>query len=108
DYLSFRDLLGTSSGFQSRQYRLIEFIMGNKSAAHVERFRDDADAHRSLAQALAEPSLYDEALRALHRHGLKIPGSYLQRDFTQPYQPSREVEIAWQEVYRHTERYWEL
>ncbi|HEY0940983.1 MAG TPA: tryptophan 2,3-dioxygenase family protein [Steroidobacter sp.] len=108
DYLSFRHLLGTSSGFQSQQYRLIEFLMGNKSAAHVERFRDDARAHRTLAQALAEPGLYDEALRALHRHGLKIPSSHLKRDFTQPYEPSGEVETAWEEVYRNTERYWEL
>src|SRR5690606_29059964 len=106
--LNFRHLLGTSSGFQSQQYRLIEFMLGNKSAAHVERFSSDADAYRNLKQALIEPGLYDEALRALQRHGLKIPSSHLARDFTRPYEPSREVEIAWEEVYRNTERYWEL
>jgi tryptophan 2,3-dioxygenase len=108
DYLSFRDLLGTSSGFQSQQYRLIEFMLGNKSVAHVERFREHADAYRNLKQALLEPSIYDEALRALQRHGLSIPSSCLSRDFSQPYEPSREVELAWAEVYRHTDRYWEL
>ncbi|WP_129779544.1 tryptophan 2,3-dioxygenase [Peristeroidobacter soli] len=108
DYLSFRDRLGTSSGFQSQQYRLIEFMLGNKSAAHVERFRDQDSAYRSLQQALNEPSIYDEALRALQRHGLDIPSSYISRDFSQPYEPSREVEIAWSKVYRNTERYWEL
>jgi tryptophan 2,3-dioxygenase len=108
DYLRFRHLLGTSSGFQSHQYRLIEFMMGNKSSAHVERFRDDAKSHRALAQALEEPSLYDEALRALHRRGLTIPADRLQRDFTHPYEPSGEVELAWEAVYRDTERYWEL
>lgn len=108
DYLSFRDLLGTSSGFQSQQYRLIEFLLGNKSVAHVERFRDHVQAHQSLQQALVEPSIYDEALRALQRRGLNVPGNCVERDFSQPYEPSLEVEVAWAAVYRDTERYWEL
>jgi tryptophan 2,3-dioxygenase len=108
DYLSFRHLLGTSSGFQSQQYRLIEFLLGNKNAAHVERFKDDAAAHENLTRALRAPSLYDEALRALRRHGFDIPDSHIERDFTQPYQPSAAVEAAWEEVYRNTERHWEL
>jgi tryptophan 2,3-dioxygenase len=108
DYLSFRDSLGTSSGFQSQQYRLIEFLLGNKSAAHVERFSGDAAAHENLKAALIAPSLYDESLRALQRHGLNIPASHIERDFTQPYQPSRDVEAAWADVYRNTERHWEL
>jgi tryptophan 2,3-dioxygenase len=108
DYLSFRDLLGASSGFQSQQYRMIEFLLGNKSAAHVERFKDDAEAYGDLKQALVEPGIYDEALRALKRHGFDIPNSHIDRDFTQPYEASREVEMAWVEVYRNTERHWEL
>jgi tryptophan 2,3-dioxygenase len=108
DYLSFRHQLGTSSGFQSHQYRLIEFLLGNKSAAHVERFSEDVAAHETLQEALVAPSLYDESLRALRRQGLSIPDSHIERDFTQPYQPSRDVEAAWAEVYRNTERYWEL
>lgn len=108
DYLSFRHSLGTSSGSQSQQYRLIEFLLGNKSVAHVERFVADAAAYGNLKRALHEPSLYDESLRALRRHGLSVPDSRIERDFTQPCQPSRDVELAWAEVYRDTERYWEL
>jgi tryptophan 2,3-dioxygenase len=108
DYVSFRDLLGSSSGFQSQQYRLLEFLLGNKSVAHVERFTDDSAAYQNLTQALREPSLYDESLRALRRHGLPVPDDHIERDFTQPYQPSHEVEVAWAEVYRNTARFWEL
>lgn len=108
DYLSFRQLLGSSSGFQSQQYRLLEFLLGNKSLAHAERFKDDVAAHASLTRALHEPSLYDESLRALRRHGLQVPDDRIERDFSQPYQPSGEVEAAWAEVYRHTGRFWEL
>lgn len=108
DYLTFRHLLGGSSGFQSQQYRLIEFLLGNKNAAHVDRFADDAAAYESLQLALHAPSLYDESLRALRRHGLHVPDSHIDRDFRQPYQASTEVEAAWAEVYRNTERYWEL
>lgn len=108
DYLGFRQLLGTSSGFQSQQYRLIEFLLGNKNVAHVERFNEDATAHENLERALLEPSIYDETLRALRRRGLDIPDSHIERDFTRPYQSSRAVEAAWEEVYRDTERYWEL
>ena len=108
DYLSFRDLLGTSSGFQSQQYRLLEFLLGNKSSTHAKRFSGDAAAYESLLQALRAPSLYDESLRALRRHGLRIPDDHLERDFSQPYQSSREVEAAWAEVYRNTQRFWEL
>lgn len=108
DYLSFRHLLGTSSGFQSQQYRLLEFLLGNKSIAHVGRFKEDPQAHETLMQALRAPSLYDEALRALRRHGLRVPDERIERDFSQPYRACGEVEAAWAEVYRNTERYWQL
>lgn len=108
DYLGFRHLLGTSSGFQSQQYRLLEFLLGNKDAAHLSRFGEDASAHDALRQALHEPSLYDEALRTLHRRGLPIPVDHVERDFSQPYQTSSGVEGAWAEVYRNNEHYWDL
>lgn len=108
DYLGFRQSLGGSSGFQSQQYRLIEFMLGNKNPAHVERFMGDAAAYENLKQALLAPSLYDETLRALKRHGLHIPDSHVERDFTLPYQSSPDIEAAWSEVYRNTERFWEL
>lgn len=108
DYLSFRDALGTSSGFQSLQYRLIEFLLGNKNAAHVERFREDAVAHACLQQSLVAPSLYDETLRLLQRRGLQIPHASIDRDFSQPYVASGAVEAAWATVYREPQRHWDL
>lgn len=108
DYLGFRDALGTSSGFQSAQYRLLEFMLGNKSIAHTERFRDDPAVHAKLSEELHTPSLYDETLRLLARRGLPIPADQLDRDFTQPYVASREVEAAWSAVYRDPTRHWDL
>lgn len=108
DYLSFRDALGTSSGFQSLQYRLIEFLLGNKNAAHVERFREDAVAHACLQKSLVAPSLYDETLRLLQRRGLQIPDASVNRDFSKPYVASSAVEAAWATVYREPQRHWDL
>jgi tryptophan 2,3-dioxygenase len=108
DYLSFRHRLGTSSGFQSQQYRLLEFLLGNKDATHVNRFSEDGACHGALQQALHEPSLYDEALRALRRRGLPIPINHVERDFSRPYQTLSSVEAAWAEVYRNNEQHWDL
>ena len=108
DYMSFREDLGTNSGFQSHQYRLLEFMLGNKSAAHVEMHAANAEAHALLFDALKRPSLYDEALRLLARRGFAIPASSLDRDFTQPYAPSPGVELAWERVYRDTDTHWDL
>lgn len=108
DYLGFRETLGTSSGFQSLQYRLVEFALGNKNAAHVERFREDAAAHARLQEALITPSLYDETLRFMKRRGLQVPDASIDRDFSEPYVASREVEAAWLAVYREPDRYWDL
>ena len=84
EYLAFRDALGTSSGFQSLQYRLVEFLLGNKGTGHVERFRADAAACASLVQELSAPSLYDEALRLLKRRGLPLPDVCIERDLATP------------------------
>lgn len=108
DYLRFRGELGTSSGFQSLQYRLIEFMLGNKNASHVERFRDDAVSHDRLAAALVAPSLYDETLRLLKRRGLPLSDTSVERDFSLPYQAAPDVEAAWLTIYREPERYWDL
>ncbi|MDH7638745.1 tryptophan 2,3-dioxygenase [Sphingomonas oryzagri] len=108
DYTKMRGKLGTSSGFQSDQYREIEFMLGNKDAAMVEIHADDPPTHARLKMRLAQPSLYDEALRLLARRGLAIPASVTERDFTQPYAASPEVERAWAEVYADTDRYWDL
>ena len=108
DYSSFRNLLGRSSGFQSVQYRLLEFTLGNKNAAMVEvHRRDDAD-FRTLSRALAAPSLYDEVLRLLSQRGYGVPPAALARDFTQPYVPSKQVTAAWLAVYHNAAKDWDL
>jgi len=108
DYSAVRPHLGTSSGFQSRQYRQLEFMLGNKSAAHAERHRGSAEDHAILAAELARPSLYDEALRLLARRGIDIPADHLERDFTARYEASDAVTAAWARVYAEPKTYWDL
>ena len=108
EYTAMRPSLGQSSGFQSYQYRCIEFALGNKNAAMLK-----PHVHAPERLALVEgfyraPSLYDEALRLLARSGLAIPAGHLERDFTQPYQASDAVEAAWLAVYRAPEAHWDL
>jgi tryptophan 2,3-dioxygenase len=108
DYTKMRDKLGTSSGFQSDQYREMEFMLGNKDAAMVDIHADDPETYARLTMRLAQPSLYDEALRLLVRRGFDIPSTLTERDFTQPYAASPEVERAWAAVYADIETYWDL
>jgi tryptophan 2,3-dioxygenase len=108
EYSSFRNSLGESSGFQSHQYRELEFRLGNKNAAMVRAHRSNPAAHEHLMQVLAEPSIYDLTLRLLAGSGLAVPAAAVQRDFAQPYVASAQVEGAWLEVYRDPERYWDL
>jgi tryptophan 2,3-dioxygenase len=108
DYSAFRNTLGRSSGFQSMQYRLLEFLIGNKSADLIEVFRADAPAYEQLERALKAPSLYDEVLRLLSRRGLDVPPEAIDRDFTQPYQASKQVAAAWLSVYHNSVKDWDL
>ena len=108
DYAKFRDSLGPSSGFQSHQYRLFEFLLGAKNAALIAVHEGDLEAHARLTAALAEPSLYDESLRLLARRGFAVPPERLERDWTQPYEPHEGVEAAWIAVYRDAEAHWDL
>lgn len=108
DYSSFRDRLGTSSGFQSAQFREVEYLLGLKDA-HFLSFHDEGSEVRAgLERALHEPSLYDDALAQLAAAGFALPPEVLDRDFSQTYRASPEVEAAWLEVYRQPERHWEL
>jgi len=108
EYSAFRNALGRSSGFQSVQYRLIEFMLGNKHAAMVDVHQRDPQAQEQLRRALAAPSLYDEVLRLLSRRGYGIPESHLSRDFSEPYQASKQVAGAWLGVYHNAEKDWDL
>jgi tryptophan 2,3-dioxygenase len=108
DYANFRESLGASSGFQSFQYRQLEFLLGAKDRRMLEVHRAEADRHADLAVILEAPSLYDDALRLLARRGFAIPADHLERDWSQPYEASPEVEAAWLQIYRQTEQYWDL
>ncbi len=108
DYSAFRNYLGKSSGFQSCQYRLLEFTIGNKRAEMIEVFRKEPENFAALQRALASPSLYDEALRLLSRRGFEIPADYLDRDWTQQYVPSKQVAAAWLAVYHSVDDHWDL
>jgi len=108
DYSLMRDGLAGSSGFQSHQYRLMEFMMGNKNAAMVKVQKGAPDLLALLQAALEAPSLYDESLALLVRRGLSVPAEALNRDFTLPYVASSGVAAAWAGVYRDPDAYWDL
>jgi tryptophan 2,3-dioxygenase len=106
EYLGFREALGRSSGFQSYQYRAIEFALGNKSATSLEPHRADPEIHAELEARLRRPSLYDEFLRCLARRGLPVPADRLDRDFTLPYERSEAVVAVFRTIYEQTRHYW--
>lgn len=108
DYLRFRDRLGQSSGFQSHQYRALEYRLGNKNAALAKVHAPDPEAHKAVLEALAKPSLYDETLMYAGRLGLPVPEAALNRDWREAYPPSDAVEAMWREVYLDTARWWEV
>ena len=99
EYSAFRNQLGRASGFQSYQYRMLEFVIGNKNADMIEVHKRDPDVYAALERALHSPSIYDESLRLLSRRGFEIPEEYLDRDWSQPYQPNKQVAAAWLAVY---------
>lgn len=108
EYSAVRPYLAQSSGFQSYQYRCIEFALGNKNAAMLRPHAHRPDLLALVQAAYETPSLYDEALRLLARRGIAVPASHLERDWTQPYAADAGVQQAWLEVYRDTARYWDL
>jgi tryptophan 2,3-dioxygenase len=108
DYSSFRDVLGSSSGFQSAQFRQMEYMLGLKDGAHLKHQEEGSADHGALSEALREPSLWDEANRALARAGFELPAEALERDWSRPYRAIEAVEAAWAEVYRDTARWWPL
>lgn len=96
---AYRNALGEGSGFQSAMYRRLEFLLGEKSASMLVPHRGAPRVHAELEKALQEPSLYDEVLRLLARRGLAVPATVLDRDLSQKYEPSAEVEEVWAAVY---------
>ncbi len=108
EYSAFRNQLGRASGFQSYQYRMLEFIIGNKNADMIEVHKRDPQAYDMLVRTLRNPSIYDESLRLLSRRGFEIPQDHLDRDWSQPYQPSKQVAAAWLAVYHSIDDHWDL
>ena len=108
EYTAMRPYLGQSSGFQSYQYRSIEFALGNKNRAMLKPHEHRADLLAQVQAAYEAPSLYDEALRLLARRGIPVPASHLERDWTLPYAESDGVEQAWLVVYRNPKEHWDL
>jgi tryptophan 2,3-dioxygenase len=108
EYSALRPYLAKSSGFQSHQYRCIEFAMGNKNAAMLQPHAHHPERAAIVRAAYEAPSLYDECLRLLARRGLPVPASHTDRDWTQPYEASDAVEQAWLQVYRDPKSHWDL
>jgi len=108
EYTAFRGALGRASGFQSYQFRLIEFMLGNKQRAMIDPHRHRADLAAALEAELVAPSIYDEAIRLLARRGVAMTPTALDRDFGLPYVADPSVEAAWTAVYRDPERHWDL
>jgi tryptophan 2,3-dioxygenase len=106
EYMEFRHVLGPASGFQSLQYRTMEFLLGNKNADAVKVFGYDPPAQAGLQRVLEAPSLYDEFLRFLARHGHAIPPQCVQRDFSVPHVSTPALVPVFQRIYERTEEFW--
>jgi tryptophan 2,3-dioxygenase len=108
DYLAFRHKLGPASGLQSHQYRVLEFLLGNKNPAILAVHRHTPEIHAELTGELGRPSLYDEVIRLLARRGFAIARRSLERDWTRSYRPDETVRAAWRNVYQGSDRHWDL
>jgi tryptophan 2,3-dioxygenase len=106
EYAEIRPFLATSSGFQSAQYREVEFLLGNKSAEMVKVFAHDPTARAELTTLLRERSLYDEFLAHLARQGYAVPAARLERDWSQPYRSHPELVRMFAGVYAAPEEHW--
>ena len=108
EYAEFRGVLGSSSGFQSAQYRAVEFALGNRNRAMLAVFADDPAAHALLTEQLHRPSLYDEVLRLMARRGLPVPIEVLERDVTEPYREHDGLVDVIESIYVDHRGNWEL
>ncbi len=107
EYAEFRDLLGQASGFQSVQYRALEFVLGNKNAEILRVYEYDLNAHAYLDSLLRRPSLYDEFLRHLSRRGLPVPKDRIERNWSEPYERQPGVTPVFKTIYESTDQWWD-
>lgn len=108
EYTAIRPYLGNSSGFQSHQYRELEFLLGNKNASLLSVHETNTEAHTSLSDALHAPSIYDEAIMLMARQGFAIDAARLAQDWTLNVEPNESVKNAWLQVYQQPEQHWVL
>lgn len=108
EYTAIRPYLGASSGFQSHQYREIEFLLGNKNATHLQVHQHKPEAHAVLKRALDAPSIYDQAIMVMANSGLAVDAKRLAGPWDQPVKSDNSVKAAWTTVYQHTDQYWPL
>jgi tryptophan 2,3-dioxygenase len=107
EYMEFRGVLGNASGFQSWQYRKLEFLLGNKNPDTIQVFAHDRAVHDDLLRALNAPSLYDEFLRYLARRGYNVPAACLERDWSAPHIRNEALVDIFREIYRNAKQHWE-
>ena len=107
EYAEFRGVLGNASGFQSAQYRMIEFLMGNKSRGMLKVFEHEPRTHAGLREALESPSLYDEFLRHLKRKGMAIPDDVAERDWSQKREADERVVAVLERIYHDPREHWD-
>ena len=108
DYMRFRDGLGTSSGFQSFQYRSIEFILGNKNRATMKVHEHRPDIYGRLTALMERPSVYDEAVILMKKRGFVVDKECVERDWSQMREPNASVIAAWRRVYQDVDTHWDL
>ena len=108
EYAQFRHVLGSASGFQSGQFRIIEFLLGLKTPSALQFQEGHPATHAALKKALLEPSLYDEFLRLLVRRGLPVPEEVVKRDVTQSYEPNAGLIAVFKLIYESTQEHWDL
>jgi tryptophan 2,3-dioxygenase len=106
EYLEFRHVLGPASGFQSLQYRMLEFLLGNKNAGMLAVFKHDEVARAQLEAVLRAPSLYDAFLSYLARRGHAVPHELLERDWSQPHARNEALIPVLKRIYEDTARFW--
>ncbi|MCA0971161.1 tryptophan 2,3-dioxygenase [Halobacillus litoralis] len=108
EYIEFRDSLGQASGFQSYQYRMVEFALGYKSPHVLKIYEKDPALHKELKEAYEAPSIYDAAIEKLVEAGFDINPDLIARDYTKTYEEDASVEAAWSKVYQNVDQYWDL
>ncbi len=105
--MQFRHVFGSASGFQSVQYRLVEFLLGNKNKGMLKLFPKDSDSYKELHAVLLTPSVYDVFIQHLHKCGYPIPNECLQRDWSKPHEFNDDLVAVFVDIYKDTNKHWD-